>query len=414
MRLAARMDRIGTEMAFEAAARARALEATGCSIIHLEIGEPDFDTPANIREAAKRALDRGATHYTPTPGIPELREAIAADATARKGFGVTPERVVVVPGGKPVMFYTILALVNEGDEVIYPDPGFPIYESMVNHVGGKAVPVLIRQDNNFRLDPDEVASLVTPKTRLIIINSPANPTGGVLTREDLERIAAVAIEHDLIVMADEIYGRILYEGEHVSIASLPGMAERTIILDAFSKTYAMTGWRLGYAIVPDFLVTPFSRLLINSVSCTNTAAQWAGVEALTGPQDAVDAMVAEFRARRDFVVDGLNKIPGVNCLRPKGTFYVFPEISGTGLTGSELADKLLYEGGVSALPGTAFGSVGKYHLRLSFANSRENLSEALRRMRTIIEPLAAAGATRRPGSSRARVDFRGRPPVRRR
>jgi aspartate/methionine/tyrosine aminotransferase len=390
MKLSERMGRIGTETAFEAAARARALEGTGRSVIHLEIGEPDFDTPPNIREAAKLAIDRGATHYTPTVGIPELRSAIAADATARKGFAVTPDRVVVVPGGKPVMFFAILALVGEGDEVIYPDPGFPIYESMAQFVGGRAVPCPIRQENGFRLDPDELASLVTPRTKLVILNSPANPTGGVSTREDLERIAAVARDHDLTVLADEIYGRILYEGEHVSIASLPGMVDRTIVLDGFSKTYAMTGWRLGYAIVPEPLVTPLGRLIVNSVSCTNAATQWAGVEALTGPQDAVDAMVAEFRVRRDLIVDGLDAIPGVTCLRPAGAFYVFPDISATGLTGAELADRLLNEGGVSALAGTAFGHVGRSHLRFSYATSRQNIAEAIRRTRAVIEPLVVA------------------------
>jgi aspartate/methionine/tyrosine aminotransferase len=389
------MGRIGTETAFEAAARARALEATGRSVIHLEIGEPDFDTPSNIREAAKRALDRGATHYTSTVGIPELRTAIAADATVRKHFAVSPDRVVVVPGGKPVMFFTMLALIEEGDEVIYPDPGFPIYESMINYVGGTAVPCPIRQENAFRLDPAELASLVTPRTKLVIINSPANPTGGVSTREDLEQVAAVAREHDLIVMADEIYGRILYEGEHVSIASLPDMVDRTIVLDGFSKTYAMTGWRLGYAIVPEKLVMPFSRLLVNSVSCTNAATQWAGVEALTGPQDAVLAMVEEFRARRDLIVDGLNAIPGVSCLRPSGAFYAFPDISGTGLSGAELADRLLQESGVSALAGTAFGHVGRNHLRFSYANSRENIVEAMKRMSAVVEPLAAKAAAGR-------------------
>ena len=395
MKLASRMGRIGTETAFEAAARARALEATGRSVIHLEIGEPDFDTPSNIREAAKRALDRGATHYTSTVGIPELRTAIAADATVRKHFAVSPDRVVVVPGGKPVMFFTMLALIEEGDEVIYPDPGFPIYESMINYVGGTAVPCPIRQENAFRLDPAELASLVTPRTKLVIINSPANPTGGVSTREDLEQIAAVAREHDLIVMADEIYGRILYEGEHVSIASLPDMVDRTIILDGFSKTYAMTGWRLGYAIVPEKLLMPFSRLIVNSVSCTSAATQWAGVEALTGPQDAVLAMVEEFRARRDLIVDGLNSIPGVSCLRPSGAFYAFPDISGTGLSGAELADRLLQESGVSALAGTAFGHVGRNHLRFSYANSRENIVEAMKRMRAVVEPLAAKAAAGR-------------------
>ena len=387
MILAERMGRIGTETAFEAAARARALEATGRSVIHLEIGEPDFDTPPNIVAAAQRALDRGATHYTPTVGIPELRAGIAADATDRKGFAVAPDNVVVVPGGKPVMFFAMLALIDAGDEVIYPDPGFPIYESMASYVGGYAVPCPIRQENGFRLDPDELAALVTPRTKLLIINSPANPTGGVSTREDLERIAAVARDHDLIVLADEIYSRILYEGEFVSIASLPGMADRTIVLDGFSKTYAMTGWRLGYAIVPDALVTPFSRLIVNSVSCTNAATQWAGVEALTGPQDAVDAMVAEFKIRRDLIVDGLNAIPGITCLRPSGAFYVFPDVSATGLTGAELAERLLNEGGVSALAGTAFGQVGRNHLRFSYATSRENIAEAIRRTRAVVEPL---------------------------
>jgi aspartate aminotransferase len=393
MNLAARMNRIGTETAFEAAARARALEATGRSVIHLELGEPDFDTPANIRDAAKRALDRGATHYTPTPGIPELRAAIAADATARKHFEVTPDRVVVVPGGKPVMFFAILALVDEGDEVVYPDPGFPIYESMANFVGGKAVPCPIRQENSFRLDPDELATLVSDRTKLVIINSPANPTGGVSTREDLEKIAALAQKYDFTVLADEIYGRVLYEGEHVSIASLPGMVERTIVLDGFSKTYAMTGWRLGYAILPEPLVTPLGRLVVNSVSCTNAATQWAGVEALTGPQDAVDEMVAEFKARRDLIVNGLNDIPGLNCLLPKGAFYAFPDVSGTGLSGAELADRLLYEGGVCGLSGTAFGQVGTNHLRFSYATSRENIAEALRRVRSVVEPLVAARKT---------------------
>ena len=394
MQLASRMASIGTETAFEAAARARALEATGRSVVHLEIGEPDFDTPANIREAAKRAIDAGKTHYPPFPGIPELREAIAADSAKRRGFAPDPQNVFVTVGGKGVMYYAILALVDPGDEVIVPDPGYPIYESVTRFVGGTPVPIAIRQENEFRLDPDELASLVTPRTKLIVINSPANPTGGVLTRGDLEKIAAIAIEHDIAVMSDEIYSRILYEGEHVSIAALPGMAERTIVLDGFSKTFAMTGWRLGYAIVPSWLGHGFGRLIINSVSGATTFAQVGAVEALNGPQDAVDAMVEEFRARRDLVVDGLNAIPGVRCLRPAGAFYVFPEVSGTGLTGVELADRLLNEAGVSVLAGTAFGGVGVNHIRLSYATSRENISEALRRMRTVIEPLVAAGAAR--------------------
>ena len=400
MHLATRMTRLGTETAFEAGARARALEATGKSVVHLEIGEPDFDTPANIRDAAKRALDRGATHYTATPGIPELREAIAADATARKLFPVTADRVIVTPGGKPIMFFAILALVDEGDEVVYPDPGFPIYESMVNYVGGKAIPCPIRQENGFRLDPDELATLVNERTKLVILNSPANPTGGVSTREDLEKIAALARKFDFTIMADEIYGRILYEGEHVSIAALPDMAERTIVLDGFSKTYAMTGWRLGYAIVPQELITPMTRLIVNSVSCTNAATQWAGVEALTGPQDEVDVMVREFQARRDLIVNGLNEVPGFRCLLPKGAFYAFPDISATGMTGAELADKLLYEGGVCGLSGTAFGQVGKYHLRFSYATSRENIAEALRRIKSTVEPIMAA-KTARTGAATA-------------
>ncbi len=393
MQLAARMQSIGTETAFEAAARARALEATGRSVIHLEIGEPDFDTPANIREAAKHALDTGKTHYPPFPGIPELREAIAADSALRRGFAPDPADVFVTVGGKGVMYYAILALVDPGDEVVVPDPGYPIYESVTRFVGGVPVPIAIRQENDFRLDPDELASLVTERTKLIVINSPANPTGGVLTAEDLRRIAAIAIERDLVVLSDEIYSRILYDGaEHTSIAALPGMRERTIVLDGFSKTWAMTGWRLGYGIVPEWLRHGFGRLLINSVSGATSFAQWGAVEAIAGPQDEVDAMVEAFRARRDLVVDGLNAISGIHCLRPTGAFYVFPEISGTGLTGAELADRLLNEVGVSVLAGTAFGEVGVDHIRLSYANSRENLEEALRRMRQVIEPLASTAA----------------------
>jgi aspartate/methionine/tyrosine aminotransferase len=384
------MGSIGTETAFEAAARARALEAEGRSIVHLEIGEPDFDTPANVRAAAKAALDDGATHYAPFAGIPALREAIAEDATTRKGFPVSPDRVFVTVGGKGVMLYAIIATVDPGDEVIVPDPGYPIYESLTRFMGGTPVPIPIRQEMEFRLDVDELASLVTPRTRMIVINSPANPTGGVLTRTDIERIADIAIRHDLLVLADEIYARILYDGaEHVSIASLPGMAERTIVLDGFSKTFAMTGWRLGYAIVPPSLVQTYGTLIINTISCAPTFAQVGAVEALRGPQSAVDEMVTEFKVRRDLVVDGLNEIPGVTCLRPHGAFYVFPDISGTGLTGAELADRLLHEAGVCVLAGTAFGGVGTGHVRISYANSRENLTEALSRIARLLAPLAA-------------------------
>jgi aspartate aminotransferase len=390
MRLASRMELIGTETAFEAAARARALEATGREVIHLEIGEPDFDTPVNVREAAKAALDAGATHYAPFPGIPDLRAAIAQDFSTRRGMAVAPDSVFVTVGGKGVMYYAIMALVDPGDEVIVPDPGYPIYASVTRFVGGTAVPLPIRQENDFRIDIDEMTSLVTPRTKMIVLNSPANPTGGVLTREDLERIAAIALEHDLVVLSDEIYSRILYEGEHVSIATLPGMADRTIVLDGFSKTYAMTGWRLGYAIVPESLAFAFGRLIINSISSATTFAQVGAVEALRGPQDAVDAMVAEFRARRDLVVDGLNSLPGITCLRPKGAFYVFPDVTGTGRSGDEIAHMLLHEAGVSVLSGTAFGGVGTNHIRLSYATSRAQISRAIEKMRGALVPASAA------------------------
>jgi len=385
------MGSLGTETAFEAAARARALEATGRSVIHLEIGEPDFDTPTNVREAAKRALDAGATHYPPFAGVPDLRSAIAEDAAARKGFPVDPANVFVTVGGKGVMVYAIFAVVDPGDEVIVPDPGYPIYESITRFLGATPVTIPIRMEHDFRLDVDELASLITPKTKMLVINSPANPTGGVLTRGDIERIAELAIRHDLVVLADEIYGRILYDGaEHVSIASLPGMAERTIVLDGFSKTFAMTGWRMGYAIVPPWLAQAYGQLIINTISGVATFAQHGAIEALRGPQAEVDAMVAEFRARRDLIVDGLNAIPGIRCLRPSGAFYVFPEISATGLTGKELADRLLQETGVCVLAGTAFGHIGTNHIRVSYANSRENLTEALSRIRAFVEPLVGA------------------------
>jgi len=393
MKTAARMDSIGTETAFEVSARARALEATGKSIVYLQIGEPDFDTPANVRAAAKKALDDGLTHYPPYPGLPDLRAAIADDTTARRGFDVKPENVFVTVGGKGVMVYAIMALIDPGDEVIVPDPGYPIYESITRFVGGTPVPIPIRQANEFRMDIDELASLITPRTKLLVINSPENPTGGVLTRADIERIAELAQRHDLVVLSDEIYGRILYDGaEHVSIASLDGMAERTITLDGFSKTYAMTGWRMGYAIVPDWLIKAYSQLIINTISGVTAFAQAGAIEALRGPQGEVEAMVEEFRARRDLVVDGLNEIPGFDCLRPQGAFYVFPDISETGMTGAELADKLLLDAGVCVLAGTAFGGIGDNHIRISYANSRENLTEALRRIRSFVATGAATPA----------------------
>jgi aspartate/methionine/tyrosine aminotransferase len=387
-RIATRMGDLGTESAFEVSARARALEAEGRSIIHLQIGEPDFDTPAHVREAAKQALDDGATHYAPFPGIPALREAIAADVTARKGFAAEPSQVFVTVGGKGVMLYAILGLVDPSDEVIVPDPGYPIYESLTRFVGAVPIPIPIRMEHDFRLDVDELATLITPRTRVLFINSPANPTGGVLTRSDLERIAALAIEHDLWVVADEIYGRILYDGEeHVSIASLPGMAERTIVLDGFSKPFAMTGWRLGYAVVPPSLIETYGQLVINTISCAPTFVQEGAVQALEGPQDDVEAMVVEFKARRDLVVAGLNEIRGIRCATPVGAFYAFPSIAGTGLFGAELAERLLHEAGVCVLAGTAFGGVGTDHIRISYANSRENLTEALARIDRFVEGL---------------------------
>jgi aspartate/methionine/tyrosine aminotransferase len=380
-RVATRMSTIGTEGAFAVSARARALEAQGRPMIHLQIGEPDFDTPAHVRDAAKRALDDGATHYAPFPGIPELRTAIAEDVTRRKGFAADPSQVFVTVGGKGVMLYAILGLIDPGDEVIVPDPGYPIYESLTRFVGATPVPIPIRMEHDFRLDVEELAGLITPRTRLLIINSPANPTGGVLTRSDLERIAELAQEHDLWVMTDEIYGRILYDGaEHISIASLPDMADRTIVLDGFSKTFAMTGWRLGYAVVPDSLREVFGELVINTISCAPTFAQVGAVAALTGPQDDVDAMVVEFKARRDLIVAGLNEINGIRCATPLGAFYAFPDISGTGLSGADFAERLLTEADVCVLAGTAFGGVGNDHIRISYANSRENLTEALHRI----------------------------------
>jgi aspartate aminotransferase len=386
------MERIGTETAFEAAARARALEATGRDVIHLELGEPDFDTPRHVSEAAARALlDDGATHYTAATGIAPLREAIVADVKRWKGITATPEQVVVTPGAKPIMFYAMLALIDEGDEVIYPNPGFPIYESMARYVGGTPVAAPLRESADFRMDVEEVAGLITPHTKLIVFNTPHNPTGSILTDADIRRLAELAVEHDLVVLADEIYGRLQYTGEPLSIATLPGMAERTITLDGFSKTFAMTGWRLGYGVIPEWLVPSFSRLVINSVSCTNAFAQAGAVEALTGPQDDADAMRAEFIARRQLMVDGLNAIPGVSCAMPHGAFYTFPNITSFGRTSSEIADHLLYDAGVCGLSGTAFGRYGEGYLRFSYANSRENLERALERVGESLAKLERTG-----------------------
>jgi aspartate/methionine/tyrosine aminotransferase len=388
MNVAGRMARLGTESAFEVLARAKALERQGKSIIHLEIGEPDFDTPAHIKDAAKQALDAGATHYGPSAGLPELREAIAKHVAETRGVAVSPEEVVVTPGGKPIMYFVITALVNEGDEVIYPNPGFPIYESVINFVGGVPVPIPLREESGFGFDLELFERRVSPRTRLIIINSPQNPTGGVLDRSQIERIAAIAAERRIPVFTDEIYRRFLYDGEFVSIMGMPGMRERTILLDGFSKTYAMTGWRLGYGVMPEPLAQHVTRLMVNTVSCTASFVQLAGIAALQGDDMPVQRMVAEFRRRRDIVVDGLNALPGVTCARPRGAFYAFPNITGTGRPSNEVAERLLNEAGVAVLSGTAFGAHGEGYLRLSYANSEANLRLALERMRPVLASLA--------------------------
>jgi aspartate/methionine/tyrosine aminotransferase len=381
-----RMASLGTETAFEVLARAKALERQGKEIIHLEIGEPDFDTPKNIKDAAVKALYGGYTHYVPAAGIPELREAIAEYVSKTRKIPVDPEEVVVTPGAKPIMFFAILACVNRGEEVLYPNPGFPIYESMIKFVEAKPVPIPLKEENNFRLDHEYIKEKITKKTRMIILNSPENPTGGVLTREDLKVIAdCIAKRDDVIVLSDEIYSRIIYEGTHESIASLPGMKEKTIILDGFSKTYAMTGWRLGYGIMRKDLAEKITQLMINSNSCTCAFVQMAGVEALKGPQDSVDKMVAEFRKRREVIVSGLNNIKGITCKKPKGAFYVFPNIKGIGKKSKEFSDYLLNEAGVAVLPGTSFGKYGEGYLRISFANSIENIQKALDRISRAVE-----------------------------
>ncbi|MGA8762931.1 MAG: pyridoxal phosphate-dependent aminotransferase [Candidatus Sulfotelmatobacter sp.] len=380
LQLSRRMARLGTETAFEVLNKARALERQGKSIIHLEIGEPDFDTPPNVVEAGVDALHEGWTHYGPSAGLPELRQTIADYVSRTRSVTVRPEEVVVVPGGKPIIFFTILALIDDGDEVIYPNPGFPIYESMIDYVGGRAVPIQLREERDFSLDVDELAALINDRTKLIILNSPQNPTGGVQDRKDIERIARAIGDRNIMVLSDEIYSRLLFEGEHFSIMSVPGMQERTILLDGFSKTYAMTGWRMGYGVMRPDLATHITRLMTNSNSCTASFTQMAGIEALRGDQSSVDRMCAEFKRRRDVFVAGLNKIKGFSCRLPKGAFYVFPNITKTGWKSKPLADALLEQAGVAALSGTAFGAFGEGYLRFSVANSLENLQQALDRI----------------------------------
>jgi aspartate aminotransferase len=380
LQLARRMSRLGTETAFEVLNKARALERQGKNIIHLEIGEPDFDTPANVVESAVDALHKGWTHYGPSAGLPELRQTIADYVSRTRGVKVMPEEVVVVPGGKPIIFFTILALIDEGDEVVYPNPGFPIYESMIQYVGGKAVPIHLREDRDFSLDVNDLAGLITDRTKLIILNSPQNPTGGVMPRGDVEQVAKVIGDRNILVLSDEIYSRLLFEGEHFSIMSVPGMQERTILLDGFSKTYAMTGWRMGYGVMRADLAAHLTRLMTNSNSCTASFTQIAGIEALRGDQGSVDHMCAEFKRRRDVFVAGLNNIKGFSCRMPKGAFYVFPNVTKTGWKSKPLADALLEQAGVAALSGTSFGAFGEGYLRFSVANSLENLQQALDRI----------------------------------
>jgi len=381
MAVARRMMDLGTETAFEVLAKARALEAQGKDIIHLEIGEPDFDTPRHIVEAGVEALRQGYTHYGPTPGLPELREAIARNSREVRGIDTDPARVVVTPGAKPIMFYIILVLAEPGVEVIYPNPGFPIYESMIRFAGATPVPMRLLEEKAYHPDLNELADRITGRTRLIILNSPENPCGSALDREELRDIAELVKQRDgLYVLADEIYKDILYAREHHSIASLPGMADRTVILDGFSKSYAMTGWRLGYGIMPAELVPHVTRLAVNSVSCAATFSQRAAIAALDGPQDEVQAMVAEFARRRRLITDGLRGIPGISCPEPEGAFYVFPSIRGTGLSSGEFETRAMSEAGVALLSGSAFGEFGEGYVRLSYANSQENINKALERL----------------------------------
>ena len=378
--LANRMSRLGTETAFVVLARAKALEAKGRDIVHLEIGEPDFDTPANIVAKGVEALQGGETHYGPAAGKPEVRQVFADHIAGDRGIDVGPENIVITPGGKPIMYFVMTALVNAGDEVIYPNPGFPIYESVINFLGAEAVPLPLTEEKDFSFDVSDLAKRISDKTKLLIINSPQNPTGGVLSAADLDAIAKLAVEHDFWVLSDEIYSKIIYEGEHESISTRPGMLERTIILEGHSKTYAMTGWRLGYGVMPAELADAVAKLQTNCNSCTASFTQVAGAEALTGPQDEAEAMVAEFKARRDLLVDGLNAIPGITCKLPKGAFYVFPNVSALGKTSSEIESLLLDEYGVAALSGTAFGAHGEGYLRFSYANSQAQIRKALERV----------------------------------
>ena len=389
-KLATALERLGTETAFEVLARAKALEATGKRVIHLEIGEPDFDTAPHIVEAAAKALRDGQTHYCPAPGIPALREAAANHLTAHRGIDVHPDSIVVTPGAKPFLFFGILATCNPGDEVIYPNPGFPIYESAIKWAGATPVPLPLTEETDFAFTAEDLRSRMTSKTKMVILNSPANPTGGYISKQLNAEVAAVLADHDCWILSDEVYSEMLWSGcEHDTIAGHQGLQDRTILLDGFSKTFAMTGWRLGYASLPEPLREPITRLIINSVSCTAPATQLAGVAALTGPRTEIDAMMAEFDRRRVAVVEGLNSLPGVSCRDPKGAFYAFPNVKGTGQDSRVVADRLLQEAGVAVLSGTAFGDYGDGYLRLSYANSMENIQEAIEAMRGLLEEMTA-------------------------
>ncbi len=383
------LSRLGTETAFEVLARAKALEAQGKDMIHLQIGEPDFDTPPHIVEAAVQALRDGQTHYCPAPGIPQLREAAADYLSRTRSLSIDPARVLVTPGAKPFLFFGVLATCNPGDEVIYPNPGFPIYESVIRWAGATPVPLPLTEESGFAFSADDLAERLTPKTKLVILNSPANPTGGVVPREVNAEVAKLLSNHSCYILTDEVYSEMVYDGEHDSIASHGDLLDRTILLDGFSKTFAMTGWRLGYAAVPKELVEPLTRLFINCHSCTPPASQLAGVAALTGPMDDVRAMIEEFRGRRELVVAGLNDLPGVSCVEPKGAFYAFPNITETGMKARDLQNQLLEEAGVAMLAGTAFGEYGEGYMRVSYANSPENITTALGKMRELLERVPA-------------------------
>ena len=394
MKLADRMSRIGVESAFDVLVRARALEAKGRSVIHLEIGEPDFPTPAHIIQAAKKALDEGWTHYGPTQGLPELRQAVAGYVSRTRGIKVGPEHVCITPGGKPIIFFPMMALLQEGDEVIYPNPGFPIYESMIKTLGATPVAVPLVESRGFSFDLNILKDKLTDRTKMVVLNSPQNPTGGLIPAEDIKAMAEMLQDRDVIVLSDEIYCQICYDGTPVSITSFPGMLEKTIILDGFSKTYAMTGWRMGYGVMPTWLVEAVNKLMVNSNSCTASFTQRAGIAAIEGPQDDVHRMVAEFRRRRDAFCAGLNSIPGFRCTVPGGAFYAFANTSATGMDSKELADLLLHEGGVACLDGGAFGEYGKGYIRFSYANSLENLMEAVSRIQKVSARWQAAAAVR--------------------